>query len=278
MALAIDFDGTAADIEAVETAFVTHWRNFGLWPGASLHDDDGILWYESAIAHLPYNAVIRTHIGGSVDVERAIARVVEDFRSRQKPFMWVRLPSDRPEDLGRRLAGHGLDLVEQATGMILEMRPEALPPSRSVARIAVAEGEPALRHYEELIRTYWSVPDDARHHIAELNRHWSGKRSPGVRFVAYLDGEPVGKLFLNLAQTPGQASIYGVTVLPPARGRGIASAMMSEALRRASESGARRIVLHSSNMARSLYLRMGFREVCMLDVYATGPIFGTHHH
>ena len=67
-------------------------------------------------------------------------------------------------------------------------------------------------------------------------------------------------------------------VVPAARGRGVATGLMSTALAYARERGATRAVLHSSPMAYPMYRRMGFAERCVLLAYATGPLFGTHHH
>ena len=265
----------AERVAAIADAFVSHWSHFGRYPGASLHDEDGVLWYESPIAHLPYNAVIRARIAG--DVDAVVARVVERFRARDVPFMWVVKPGDEPADLGARLAAQGLDLAEKATGMDLDLggwSPEPLPPGVTIER---GDDPDRLRDYETLIRTYWAVPDEARDLIETMNRHWSGERSPGLRFVAYADGEPLGKLFLNLAGLP-VAAVYGVAVVPAARGRGVATALMTQALREARERGATRAVLHSSPMALGMYRRMGFTERCPLDAWATGPLFGTHHH
>ena len=264
-------------IGAIESAFVEHWSVFGGYPGAELHDERGIRWFESPIPHLPYNGVIRTTIADDVEPDAPIADVVARFHARDVPFMWVIRPSDRPEDLGRRLSTHGLDLVETATGMDLDLKgwvPAGEPP---LVRIVEATDPTVLADYETLIRTYWSVPEASRHLIERLNRHWTGPRSPGVRLVAY-DGErPVGKLFLRLTQLP-VVSIYGVAVLPEARGRGVGTGLMTEALRRSVAAGATLAVLHSSAMARSMYRRMGFEERCEFPVYATAPIFGTHHH
>jgi GNAT superfamily N-acetyltransferase len=135
-----------------------------------------------------------------------------------------------------------------------------------------------LQHYEELIRTYWSVPEDARHLIEGLNRHWTGERDPGARLVAYVDGVPVGKCFINLEDVPAWVAIYGVAVRPEARGQGIATALMHRAIGIGREAGASRAILHSSTMAASMYRRMGFVERCLLPVYASAALFGTHHH
>jgi ribosomal protein S18 acetylase RimI-like enzyme len=53
---------------------------------------------------------------------------------------------------------------------------------------------------------------------------------------------------------------------------------MNEAIAQGVTHGARRVVLHSSSMALSLYRRLGFVERCRLPVYATDALFGTHHH
>jgi GNAT superfamily N-acetyltransferase len=261
----------------IEDAFEGHWRRFGLYPGAQLFDEDGVLWFESPIAHLPYNAVIRSRI--AEDRADAVAEGVDRrFRGRSVPYMWVVRPSDTPGDLGLRLSRLGLDVVEVATGMDFDLTDWELLQRPEHAVILEVGDEQGMSDYEELIRTYWSVPDSGREHIRTLNRFWSGQRNPGVRFVAYDSARPVGKLFLNLSELPSRASVYGMAVLPDARGRGLATRMMELALARAKSAGAAKLVLHASSMAKSMYRRMGFTERCQLVVYATNPVFGTHHH
>lgn len=272
----------AERVAAIESAFERHWRHFGGYPGASLRDEDGVLWFESPIRYLPYNWVIRTRIADDHDPEPIMSRVAAGFRARDVPFMWIQRPSDRPADLDRRLPSLGLDLVETATGMDLNLGGWRAEPNRSGVELrqvdAPSADEQGLRDYEELIRTYWSVPEHERHLIETLNRFWTGGRSPGFRLVAYLDGHPVGKLFCNTEDVPAWIAIYGVAVRPEARGRGIATALMNEAMSRGVAAGATRCILHSSTMALSMYERMGFVERCRLPVFATGPLFGTHHH
>jgi GNAT superfamily N-acetyltransferase len=267
----------AARVAAIESAFVTHWRHFGEYPGAALHEERGVTWFESPIGHLPYNAVIDTLVPHGDDADARIREIGRRFRARRVPYLWVVKPSDRPRDLGRRLAADGLDLVERATGMDLDLSDWRGEPPAPGVEVRPAEEDPGLGDYEVLIRTYWSVPEPERHMIERLNRWWSGARSPGRRFVAYIDGRPVGKSFLNLEQLP-VAGIYGVAAVPEARGRGVATSIMHAALDAAATAGATRVVLHSSPMAESLYRRVGFRDRCTFDVYATAALLGTHHH
>jgi len=218
----------------------------------------------------------------AADADAVIGRVARSFRDRGVPFMWIVRPTDRPHDLERRLAVEGLDLVETAIGMDLDLEGWQAEPLRTSAEIRRVD-DPAgdahgLHDYEELIRTYWSVPEDERHMIETLNRHWTGERNPGLRLVAYLDGRPVGKCFVRLDELPEWIAIFGVAVRPEARGGGIATALMNEAISLGVARGARRVVLHSSSMAFSMYRRLGFTERCRLPVYATDALFGTHHH
>jgi ribosomal protein S18 acetylase RimI-like enzyme len=76
------------------------------------------------------------------------------------------------------------------------------------------------------------------------------------RYLVRIDGAPVASATLFVH---GQsAGIYNVATLPAARGRGIGSAVTLAALRDGVAMGARVGVLHASDMAQSVYRRLGF--------------------
>src|SRR5262245_18975836 len=83
--------------------------------------------------------------------------------------------------------------------------------------------------------------------VAEVQRYWGPGRAPAHRYVALLDGQAVGKAYLSLAGPPGVASIYGMSVVPKARGRGIARDLTTALLARAREQGCSRTVLHATD-------------------------------
>lgn len=269
----------AADpvVREIEDAFVAHWSHLGRWPGARLVDEDGVLRFETPLPVIPYNGVIGTRIRDAPD--EAIARVVEAYRARGADFFWVVHPASTPADLAQRLEAAGLTPAEVATGMSLELgewraRERESPPGVELREVVDEEG---LRAYTDVSIAYWELDESAREHVLALNRHWSGPRAPGHRWIALLDGEPIGKAFLSLAGPPGVAAIYGMSVRAEARGRGIAGALTRTLLAQARAAGRHRVVLHSTEMAVGVYRRAGFVERCSMTFFATAPIWSDAH-
>jgi ribosomal protein S18 acetylase RimI-like enzyme len=270
---------TAVDpiVSEIERAFVAQWSLIGQWPGARLVDEDGVLRFETPIRKLPYNGVIRTSIEERAEV--VVERITADYARRGAEFFWLIHPSARPDGLAEHLGAVGLDLVETATGMSLELdtwEPSQVTPPPAVELAEVVD-EDGLRAYEDILMTYWELDEADRDHVSRLNRHWSGSRAQGHRWVVLLEGRPAGKGYLSLAGPPGVASIYGMSVRPEARGMGIAGALTQTLVAQAKSLGCRRVVLHSSAMAVGVYRRAGFVERCPLVFFATAPIWSGKH-
>jgi ribosomal protein S18 acetylase RimI-like enzyme len=162
-------------------------------------------------------------------------------------MMWFVHPSSTPDDLGARLAAHGLAAVEALTYMSLDLAGWAPPPR----------------------------PDGVR--VAEVTTDEQLAAVPGHRYLATAGGETVGKAWLSFAGPAGVAAIYGMSVRPEARGRGVAQALTTALLTRGRAVGCRRVVLQSSAMALELYRRAGFTEHLDVPVYATAPLWSGDH-
>lgn len=256
----------------IEEAIVAQWSFLGRWPGGRLHEEPGLVWFETPIRHLPYNGVIRTRLGAS-EADAAIARITDYFRGHELPFMWFVHPSATPTDLGGRLAKRGLRQVEEGTCMLLELadwEPPALPEGVVFERVRDSH---SLQDYSHLNADYWEIPEDEREAVVEFQRHLGPGRVPGHRYLARVDGEPVGKAYLSLAGPPGLASIYGMSVRPELRGRGIAGGLTTTLIQRARHEGRTRVALMSSEMAIGVYRRAGFRERFSLPVFATAALW-----
>ena len=263
-------------ISDIEDAVVAHWSLLGLWPGAALLDEGGILRFETPIPALPYNAVLRTRLEG--DVDAAITSTLAGYAARGVDVMWFVGPSARPPDLADRLLAAGLPRIEVGTGMALELAGSAEWPVPELPGVAFAEvvDDEGLDTYLQLNLDYWELTDEEREPVSRLNRYWAGERARGKRFIAYADGASVGKGYVSFAGPPGVAAIFGMTVRTPARGRGIASAMTRILVETARQAGCHRVVLMASEMAVGVYARLGFGAHCTIDVYASASLWARH--
>ena len=121
-------------------------------------------------------------------------------------------------------------MVEVAAGMDLDC-PDGRRTETRRTRLSSKLTTKGMSDYEELIQTYWAVPDSGREMIRTLNRYWSGPRNPGVRFVAYDGGKPIGKLFEPERTAGSSLRLRNVRAARGAR-KGLATTMMNLALQR----------------------------------------------
>ena len=265
--------GAMTTVNDCEEALVAHWSQLGRLPGSTLHEEDGLVWFETPVRHLPYNGVVRIRVDDGAAADRAISRVMRRCADRGADCWWAVHPSATPGDIGDRLAAAGLDPVECMNFMALELGDWQPPPAPSGVVFEVAEDEAALRAYTELTLLYWEIPGEEQDAVSELHRAIVPGRFPGMRWLAFSDGQPVGKAYLSLAGPPGVASIYGMSVRPEARGRHVASGLTAAMLARAQALGCHRAVLHATDMAVGLYTRIGFSRCGSATVFATAPVW-----
>jgi ribosomal protein S18 acetylase RimI-like enzyme len=264
-------------VDEIEDALVIQWSHFGRWPRGRLYENDELVRFETPIRHLPYNGVIRTRLANSSSTDRRIADVLDSYRECDVQLFWLDHPSATPRDLGVRLEGQGLQPVETMHCMSLEL--DRWIPIPAPADIAVDEvrDDAALEVYTDLTLRYWEIPDEDGQLVAEVHRYWGPARAPGARFLARLGGEAVGKAYVLPNRPRGVASIYGMSVVPEARGRGVARLLTETLLTRARRSGCRRVVLHSTDRAHSLYRKVGFEDRCEIAVFATAQFWSDEH-
>lgn len=265
-------DDHVADVEG---ALVDYWSRLGRWPEGGLVDDRGALRYETPVPKVPYNGVIRSHLEG--DPDAVVTDTLGSFAARSVECMWVVHPSARPADLGDRLRRHGLALVERVTGMSLDVGPSAgdeLAADDGGVRYRAVDDDRSRSAYEDLIMAYWEIAEEHRDVVARLNAYWGPEQ--GVhRFLGWDGDRAIAKGFV--IADGERAGIYGMSVLPEARGRGVASALTRRLVEHARSLGCSRVVLHSSEMAAGVYARAGFVARCTLDVYATAPLWSGRH-
>jgi ribosomal protein S18 acetylase RimI-like enzyme len=260
-------------VAALESNLNAFWSRFGRAAGSRLHDDGRALWYESPIAAVPYNGVLRCDAGTD---DRLIDRICARFRERKVPFVWFVPPSLASDRMDAALRARGLVEGEAATGMWADLAalPAAPPPPAGI-EIRAVETEADLRAMLELVRWRWNVaPRDALR-LQRIAEAFDFTAPGGTRcWIAWQGGVPVAKATLNVAG--GAAGLYGVATRPEARGRGLARTLTLHVFEAARAQGLRLGVLHATAMARGLYPRLGFRVAAPFRVYADASSGGLH--
>ena len=108
--------GHEAEVAALEANLWSMWSCFGRGDGCRLVDEPDVLRFETPVAHVPYNTVLRC-----TTVDRAVLdEILEAYRSRGVPVVWIVHPS-APAGLGDQLVARGLEEAEHITGMAMEL-------------------------------------------------------------------------------------------------------------------------------------------------------------
>jgi ribosomal protein S18 acetylase RimI-like enzyme len=181
------------------------------------------------------------------------------FRERDRPI-GVDVAPGRHPSVDAAIREIGLTRLFAWPGMAVDVAalPEAvLPDGIRVEPVTDERGAAAIAHVEQV--GFGSEREIAERFYAASSYPVEGGRS----FVAWDDEEPVGIAAGYLHE--GAIGVFGVAVVPSARRRGIASALSVIAARAFPADLA---WLHTDDaQARSVYERLGFREVAQWEVW-----------
>jgi len=150
--------------------------------------------------------------------------------------------------------GEDLDAV---SALLIDAYAQFMPPPREIT----AEESAGWDGYRRNIADVWSRVPVSSTIVAERD----GKLLGSVNYYAPGQADSV-----DGAWPDGWASIRLLGVSPQARGLGIGRALMEECLRRARADGATTMGLHTTRLmdvARAMYLRLGFRRVPEYDFH-----------
>jgi GNAT superfamily N-acetyltransferase len=197
---------------------------------------------------------------GTVDARAR--EVVAPYVARGLPFLWWPTPSGHTEELAPVLTDLGF-LTLPATGMYRELDRRVaveVPAGVTVAEVTAEELVPVMIAAFELpdfvhdgLFCFLDAPDDAH----------------AINLVASTAEGPVGCGAAWLTGTT--AGLYNIATYEASRGRGIGTALTASLLERARERGCDHAILHSSEIGRPVYERLGFVEVCQIPQFVWMP-------
>jgi hypothetical protein len=251
---------------AVEDNWCAAWASLGavtIAPRTVVDEaTDYLRIYTPGMSETLLNMVIRYTAPGPVTLAE-VERVLEPYRAHHLPTQWWLMLGMEPPGLRERLIAAGMQSWGGAAAMALELanwQPRDIPPppNAKFARVAsAAEATAAL----EVICDVFYVPEEA------MSR-WTTRNPAFELYLARLGGRPAAALGV-LRQGP-VAGIYHVATLTWARRRGLAGNLLVRALSDAQAAGCVTSTLTATPEARSLYERLGYRAVGVLEQWMPG--------
>jgi len=226
-------------------------------PGAEVLEVEGLLLAFANVPDPPVNSALV--IREPADPVAAIATAEEAFRERDRT-LGIDVAVGRHPSVDRAVRSAGLSLLFSWPAMaarVHDLPLAPLPDGVRVEPVTDQRGAAAIARVEQM--GFGSEPEIAERFYAAASHGGENARS----FVAWDNDEPVGMVAAYLHA--GAVGIFGVAVVPPARRRGIAAALSVIAARAFPADLA---WLHTDDpQARSVYERLGFREVAEWEVW-----------
>jgi mycothiol synthase len=282
------------------------WSGWGLEFGrdaTAVIDGDGALaGYATVMASPTFRDEYRIHLEGRVRPDlrgQGIGRTLLEWQRARGAGLHAERHPEAPARLVVEVPGTmpALEKLVGEAGLTAERwyrsmeRPlEALPEPNRPAGVELVPFDPTR---DDEVRQVYNVAFGEHHGSSERDpetwrRLYTGSRSfrPDLSVLAIVDGAVVGFVLASVfeadAQARGHREVYygQIGVLPSARGRGLASAMIGTALQEAGahDCAAAALEVDSDNVtgALRLYEALGFRVTRSRVAWSTGlpPVAG----
>jgi ribosomal protein S18 acetylase RimI-like enzyme len=235
-------------------------------PWADIKVDDDVVWGRTGIPLPVFNGASGATFAVATADDR-IATILDYFRELKTDMSWWVGPTSTPGDLGDRLVAHGLVAEEPAPGMAMSLddwTPPAAPDGLETTPTADAE---AFHQAMEVMFEGFEIPRHVQPAFEERFADFCiGPGAIQTTYLARVDGRAVATSLGMLVDDV--VGIYNVATAVEARRRGAGAAVTAAAMADARARGARWAILESSEMGRSVYERLGFRQVCEVVTFA----------
>lgn len=201
-------------------------------------------------------------------LEIKIEKAKEYFKLRGLPWTWYTGPLTRPPDLGERLEEHGFSRVYDMPGMALELAAmkDKIMNCPGFRIEEVTNLDHLKDYYKVMAVVFEEIIGRYKEEFFNIDVAYGfGKLLPKRSYVGYVDGKPVASSTLILGH--GVVGLFNIGTVPEARCKGIGTEMTLMPLREALSLGYKVGVLHSSDMAYSIYKKIGFKEYCKIYAY-----------
>jgi GNAT superfamily N-acetyltransferase len=203
------------------------------------------------------------------NITENIENVSSYFKEQGQPFLWMVNPTTKPETLASYLKTRGFKEMPGTPGMYVDL--EKLVDDRPNPKNFMVEEvrEEDLDRYFEVYCEGYPMPVELGKIFCNSRKNHGYRPDVTRHCLGFLDGKPVATAQVFFAA--GVAGLYGVTVLPEARGRGIGTEMSVYPLMIARSMGYSYAILDATQQGYGIYKRLGFRELFRPTMFNFDP-------
>lgn len=253
-------------VKALEANLQAHVILYASLPGAMVYDEPGILGLMTDL-DFSESCIYRANLTPG-QASGKIEEVLRRYRSQGcLPMWWIVGPSSQPADLGKYLQACGCQYFAHPPGMIASLQDleqqTAFPSELVIERVV---NSIQLMQWTEIVQIADGISASLKVGFYELFNHQGfGLDAPCSLFLGMVHDRPVAAS--RLFPAGGIAGIYHVATLPEVRGRRFGTAMTLAAAHAGRELGYQVGGLFATPAGYSMYHRLGFQEICTMDVY-----------
>ena len=200
-----------------------------------------------------FHRVVQVNVDDG-EVDKLIDNALDLFRSKRFACAFTLSPLDRPTALAERLEQRGFERGTQASAMMYKVSAES-PPLPAIVQAETSEPDKYEIWADVMCQSFAFPPA-----MGEVGR--SALVAPDMRrYLARVNGVPAGTALLYSQFGMGYIDLVGT--LPRQRRKGIASALVAQAIVDSAALGNRWTSLEATtgSAAEHLYKRLGFRTV-----------------
>lgn len=193
--------------------------------------------------------------------ERHADEVIRDqiayYSNLGRPFEWRVFAHDAPPDLRERLMSHGFKPRERDAIMVMNVRsvPTALlqPVEADVRRVTDLS---RLHIVTELLAAEYGADFSGLERL--LAEDLAERPSYSSVYLAYINGQPAAAGWIQFPPGSQFATLWGGTVAPACRGRGLYRALLAVRLQEAIHRGCGLLAVDATRQTRPLAEKFGF--------------------
>ena len=202
----------------------------------------------------------------SENVADRVAAITTMVKSWQGNVTWITDPSTTPANLGEHLLKNGW--AESPAWIGMAMRADA-----PIPEVPIPEGLKVVRATDqESLRECMGIFSGLtpQHLVDAMVDVFCGlgcsENSPWSYYTAFLHGRPLARSMMFAAE--GVAGLYWLATHSEVRRRGIGAALTRHTMLQARQAGCHLHVLQATDMAVSMYRRLGFQSDCQFNVFS----------